>query len=254
MTHPPASTKLLLRWSSKSFKVEFFSVVLVLLLIGGFLTPVLTQARLTEINCQSGNSPCSDDIRTQLRVVLNQPVLLSNLVDRLESDDLSSSFQVSAISIKLPNTLNVTLTDQTPQYLLITPNQVLAVFASGHTTAWSSSDSLSRIPQVWVKESLTQPFQAIFHPEQDAQLHSRLLHFLTLLAGSEIGYDKLELVEASSLRIWLTSNKSALLDLDQPNALQKLTAILHHPNFLSLSLTEYNLDLRFQYPLLLKTN
>lgn len=254
MTHPPASTKLLPRWSSKSFKVEFFSVVLVLLPIGGFLSPVLTQARLAEINCQSGHSPCSDDIRTQLQIVLNQPVLFSNWADQLESNDLSSSFQVSAISIKLPKTLNITLTDQAPQYLLITSNQVRAVFADGHTTIWSDSELPSHVRQIWVEENSSQPSQAGFDPDQNTQLHSQLLNFLTFLSSSEINYEKLELLDASSLKVWLTSQKSVLLDLNHPNALQKLTTILHHPDFLNSSQTEYNLDLRFQYPLLLKSD
>lgn len=254
MMHQPTSTKSSSRWLNNSTKIEFFSVILVLMLIGLALTPIMTQARITNINCQIDQSDCSAKVIDQLQIMLNQPILLTNILAQLQLSNLTASSQLTDLSINLPRTLNVALTTRPPSYILYDNDQIIAVAADGNSSIWSDSNLPNDIPLI----NLSFQSQANLPPDiankSNSKLHSQLLNFLNSLKISQTPYQKIELIDLTTIKIWLSSENWAVLDLTQADAIQKLSTVLNHPDFQNRVESRYNLDLRFQYPLLLKTD
>lgn len=250
---PPNFTKSSSRSLPNLSLREGLSILLVIVLVSFSIYMLLTQLKVSEVVCiNPSGQACNPEIIAQVQSLLGTRIFFSYLADQLNSHN--SGLIASDIAITLPGKLSLTIQEAPPLYFLLSEERVQAVTDNGTAYPWTNSTIPDATPKIELNSSASAKVMLVATTSSQLNLHTHLVKLLSSLTASKLAYTKLELLDSQSLKIWLNDDQWAIIDLLDQNAISSLASIISHPDFKSQANSAFQLDLRFQYPVLLKSD
>jgi len=207
--------------------------------------------RIRHIKCSINAQPCDSTELANFNFLYGQPIFFFNQAKLVTSLSSDSPLKLEKVNFRLPNTIELTLSQQTAAYQVASDGQaqVLTISSAGLVMP---STSQTQLTTIYVSADILSRLQT--QTVMDAQFHQQIIDLLATLATNNQASPILTWVDNETLALDTPNQPQIILDpsnLRTDLARLKITqqALQSQPSISQVA----EIDVRYQLPVLRTT-